>query len=510
MHGNQLRTLLVAAWWFILLPAFAQPNSPPDAEDPRPQGPDSQLPSRAESRHLLDAQMPPPWGPRRRATEFLAEPFVRPQQMLELLGITDSDWSRLVDGQALGSEDEETVIKLLYRMPHISWYDLDRMARPQAELRRAFEDPGGARGDIFRIRGRIERVERRSLSVRQQELFDFREFYHVTLTLSDPDFRVTVVARGVPQAWLAADAVGQPCGVSAIFLKTGVGTPDGAHGHLAARRIAWYPNADRAECPVNAGQRFLGRLGFDVGLFDYPRARNRRPLEPEERESFYQLLATMSRAQAQAASIPSETMHWGPVLQSPGDHHGRWFRLRGSVRRITKVLVRERKLQQRFNLTQYYQLDVFAPLGDQVIQIRQPDSTDGGPTYQTSFPVTFCVRQLPEFLRQQVGRDRIDQAVDLQGCFFKLWAYPSPYVARHGGQPLQLSPMLIGVAPRPAGLSTASGESPWGVILGVVFLAMLGTIWATIWMVQRRDKLAATELRKRLDSRRPDPRTEDG
>ena len=67
-----------------------------------------------------------PTGTAESRPRILAAPFASPRQLLRLLDIGESDLSSFRDGQPIGPDDLEALIKILYRMPQIGWDEIDR------------------------------------------------------------------------------------------------------------------------------------------------------------------------------------------------------------------------------------------------------------------------------------------------------------------------------------------------------------------------------------------------
>jgi hypothetical protein len=196
-------------------------------------------------------------------------------------------------------------------------------------------------------------------------------------------------------------------------------------------------------------------------------------------------------------------MDLASLLQDPGKWHGRVVDVQGSVRRITRVLVDEPDIRDRYGIDHYYQLDVLVPLGDQRIEFQNRQGQTEGPVYQNSFPYTFCVAQLPEAWREFVGRERMNERMAARGFFFKLWSYPSAYVTAYDVNQRQLSPMFV--APQPeVSPGTSGGDGAGGWVLGLGFLVVLAFLWLAVWRMQRSDrKFLRENVRRRFADEEP-------
>lgn len=417
---------------------------------------------------------------------LLDEPFETPRQLLTLLDIGESDLSSFVDGQPITASDEEAFLKTLFRMPQIGADDIARWLRDPVSWQDLEAAPEKFRAEFFRVRGRVGKVTRRPVRKELAELFAFDYYYEATVSV-DGAYEVTVCARTVPRAWSAAGRLDQRCEASAMFLKLGAPTDSRPHFLFVTPRIAWLPDRTDRRLGIGADQVLLGELGMDIGLFDPVRERNGRSIQASERECFYALLAAARRATPQQMAQHASKLQLEPLLKQPQQMHGEVIRVRGSVRRITRVEVDERDIQTRFGIDHYFQLDVLVPLDGAEVQIKGDKPGDSGPVYRSNFPFTFCTLSIPSDWESMVGRERTSVRAVLDGFFFKLWAYSNPYVASFDEEQRQLSPMLILHSPSEPP-SSQSGRSPLNIALGAGFLVVLAGIWVAVWFLNRADQ----------------------
>ena len=134
---------------------------------------------------------------------------------------------------------------------------------------RFFDEPDNHRIQIYRLRGRVQKVERTDLIPEQSDRYDFDHYYRVTMQLADSPNRATICTLNVPEAWKKADVLDE-LGESAFGLFLKVGDPDGEHPELvfAAPRIAWHPDKANGALGVLPDHVILAGLGFDLGLLD--------------------------------------------------------------------------------------------------------------------------------------------------------------------------------------------------------------------------------------------------
>jgi hypothetical protein len=311
----------------------------------------------------------------------------------------------------------------------------------------------------------------------------------------DTDHPILICSRVIPRSWRQLTRLDARARVSAMYLKVGGPRANGRELVFAAPRVGWIPDRVDAGAGIGPDHVFLGDLDMDVSLFDTVRDRNRLPISAAERDCFYELLVTAGKATPSEVSEQSRPLQLGPLLQQPERWHGRLLRVPGNVRRITKVLVDEPDIQQRFGVDHYYQLDVLVPLGNQQIKLQGQAGRPSGPVYRDSFPFTFCALRLPQGWMSLIDRQRVDEPVVMRGFFFKLWSYRSPFVSAHDKGQVQISPMFIIGEPERA--PRTSAESPhWGIVGGIGFLCALGLIWFVVWCFHRSDRRVEPLLRR--------------
>ena len=220
--------------------------------------------------------------------------------------------------------------------------------------------------------------------------------------------------------------------------------------------------------------------------------RSRKGIENVDSECFYQLLAAVGRAKpGQLAQAATFDPPFGPLLQSPRSNQGKLFSFRGTARRVTRILVGEKNLQARFGFDHYYQVDIFVSLGRQTVRLGDPSSSEDVPTFSNNYPITVCVRQLPQGMREG---EELRQEVRVAGVYFKLWSYRTEYISSFNKRQLQISPMLIGRELELIEMDAA--RNPWvGVIAGFMFLAVLGMTWYGLWRTGRSDRRFGQEAK---------------
>ncbi len=442
---------------------------------------------------LAQTEAPLPWDEAQENSQGLPpRQLIHPSELLELYGIAESQLNMLADGEALGADDEETLVRILYKMPRFPLDALQRWAAPRLDVAAFVAAPLDHRSDAVRLVGRAKQIRQVDLPAEIVERFEFSKYYVVTIESSDPPCRLEVCTRAVPELWKIG-TLDEPVSAMALFLKIGDSSIAPTLVFVAPR-VAWHPDRIDEARFVYADHLLLANLGMDIGLFDAVRGRNRKGIESVDSECFYQLLAAVGRAKSgQLSQAAEHDPQFGPLLQSPRTKQGRIFSFRGTARRVTRILVGEKDLQERFGFDHYFQVDIFVSLGDWKVRLGDPAASEDVPTFSNDYPITVCIRQLP--LGMQEGDD-LRQEVRVAAAYFKLWSYRSEYVSSFDKRQLQISPMLIG---RELQLvETGSKRNPWvGVIAGFMFLAVIGITWYGLWRSGRNDRRVAQEAIQR-------------
>lgn len=433
-----------------------------------------------------------------------------PRELMQLYGVDDSQLRSLFDGQPLGADEEEALVRILYRLPNVGLDSVDRWVRPWSSGGELAADPEPQRVQFFRIQGRVRQVERREILPELSELFEFPAYYRVRIEVPGDPHPLLVCARQVPPAWPLDESLDEAAAVDGLFLKVGASTSEGgasadrpAELVFAADRIAWLPDRPRPEWGVTDHHVLLARLGMDVSRLDDVRQRNRKPIGKEDRESFYQMLAASGRMTPElAADVRPDTLDLAKLLLEPETQHGRLIRCLGTAQRVTRIVVNDQDIRQRFGIDHYFQIDVFLPLGDRSIRLGPSDQD--GPVFTNSFPATFCVLRLPpelEDLSQRMAAgtlatETLNERVELTAFSFKLWVYKSQYVSSFEQQQRQLAPMLVATSVRMAPLRM--GRNFWfELTAGVTFVGVLVLAWIGIWRYNRSDtRFERTTLRR--------------
>jgi hypothetical protein len=417
--------------------------------------------------------------------------------MLELFSIDASQIRQLVDGRPLVIDEDETLFKILYRMPQFGLDKIEAWARTDVAWPELAERPADHRLEVFSLQGRVTQVQSVELPPEMAARLEYSRYYRVRLRVADSPCSVLICSRAVPRAWEQADALDERGRCQGLFLKTGGQVGGAPELVFAAERVAWLPEQPNPGLGVTPDSVYLAGLGLDVGLLDSVRNSNRKPITADDREGFYQLLATVGRASpaevfGRAQSLPDLT----PLLTEPEPQAGRLLSLLGTALRVQRIAVDDPDIRQRLGIDHYYQVDMFVSLGNTEIRFEPKGGKEDSPVFRNSYPVTCCVLELPPGLP---ARDDIAVPVRFAGVYLKLWAYKSDYVASFDARQRQVSPLFIAATPRVVKFDDSAGNIVgWVGGLGCLLLALIAGFY--VWLPRRGDREAEQRLlRPRLE-----------
>lgn len=437
-----------------------------------------------------------PW---KRAAEQRPEPPTRrlssAREMLELFNVDDSQLRRFADGRPLDVDEDETLWKILYRMPQFGIDKLEAWQRKGIAWSEVAANPEEHRIQVFGVEGRVRRIERVELPPEAALRLEFDHYYHVEFALQGGQHPAHVYCRQIPKAWHNVSSIDERARCLGLLLKIGDRSQPAPPLYFAADRIAWLP--DRVAPGVDQDMVLLGDLGMDAGLWDQVRQTNGRGLVREDHEAFYQLLAAVDRAPARTLfDRASREFDLAALLNKPAEAQGQLMSFAGRARRVQKIRIEELSIRERFGIDHYYQIDMLVPLEDEMVRIVTKAGKGDGPVFRNSYPVHCCVLRLPKGLPD---RPDVNEEIRVAGFYFKLWAYSTQYVETFGQDQRQLGPLFLTAPPRL--IVRAPGSSRLADWLGgAAFLAVLAGIALAAWLYRRSDRRFNEQFRKRRKS----------
>ena len=437
---------------------------------------------------------------------FAAEsrPFVAsgPRAALELMGIGQKHFDRFIDGRPWHEDEEQVLMKLMYRIGRdYEVGDVEQWSHGMFRTADVRDYPGAYRGEVFRVLGRVVRVEPREPDAKLAETLNLDRYYRCEFLFGEPPERAIVFSRTIPGTWKVGEKIDEPGGAYGYFLKLAKDDSESEVPVFIARRIAWYPPTP------------LGQLGMDCGLLDNVRmgkpgakgsdsplavARDdpaRLRMTVADRECFYQMLDAVGRAMPgqllhraaeELESRGEERFSVEPLFHRPGQQQGRLVAFSGSVRRAIRVRVSDEDILSRFGIDHYFQLYLFT------------DDSQGN-------PLVFCVRQLPPGMPTGDGAD-FAEYVTVAGFFLKTWAYriDRPSDVAKSDVEYQFAPLLIGKEPVWHRMEPARKQPFAGLTAGLAILLVLLVVWLVLRRTGRRDRKLLGRLKLLGEGNSPD------
>jgi hypothetical protein len=424
-----------------------------------------------------------PWQKRNGAPSQM--PSITPQAMLDLYGIDASHLQSFIDGRPLVVDEDETLVKLMFRMPRLEPPQWEAWCATEVPWNLLRDEPSKHRADCFILNGRATAVKRVEILKELVPRYEFDHYYRVTLMVDGQTSPVVVNARTIPDAWGDASTLDERVRVQAMFLKAGEPAESGTPLYFAAARIGWFPDRVNEALHVDSSLVWLAQQGFDVALFDDVRGRNVSAISASEGEAFYTLLALFQKLPAAAlAKMPAQPLDLPLLLTTPEKAHGEVVETSGTARRVQKISVPE-AFQKRLGIDHYYEIDFFIPLDNQAVRLAATKGNENAPTFTEGFPAAFCVVKLPPEL--EVG-ENIKTEIKVRGVFFKLWAYQSDYVQSFNENMKQPAPLMIGAT---AEVIAQQDPIEWGTLMpALALVAIVGgamITWITVLRLSRND-----------------------
>ena len=438
-----------------------------------------------------------PWEASRRVSTPILRPPAGPQEILERYELGVSQLAGFVNGQPFSPAEEDLLVKILYRLPRIGMDHIERWRQQGVTWDQLAAAAADYRVQVFHARGRVRRVEKRTLPSEQAELYEFAQYYRVTLALADSPYEAIVFARHLPATWQLDALLDEPAVVDGLFLKLGDAAVSPRQFYFATSRVAWLPEQVHPEQGIGPSHVALAKAGMDAGLWDDVRNSNGAPLGDADREAFYQLLTAVTRpAAGELRTSWDKPLDLVPLLERPIDLQSSILPVEGRTQRIMKVPVADIDIQNRFGLDHYYEIDMLLPLG--ATNLRFGNDAAGGkrPEFRNHFPATLIVRDLPAGLAEG---ESVRQTILADAVFFKIWTYRANYTEQFA----QLQPAPLFVAREPRIVPSGAGNWDAGLFIVTALGLTVGVIVLVIWW-SSRDNTAARQQTAQRKQAQPD------
>lgn len=270
----------------------------------------------------------------------------------------------------------------------------------------------------------------------------------------------------------------------------GVGDPAAGVPLFIANRFAWHPVSSTSKMAVSPGQLELASRGVDVGLFDYVRKQNSKPLSRYDADAFYQILAAAAGdsdsngqpIQRQNDFPSAAGVDFAELMSAPTRHFGGRISMTGRLRQCVAIKIANQDRQLQVGIDRYYQGSLFPDLGGRDVVVRMADNQS---VKFEKFPVTVCFGALPDGFSEQSLEGK---SVVVKGYFYRFIKYQSK-VSADASLSGQVSPLVVAseieVVP-----SVTSGKGVDLFLRSLLLLVLAAVVAGVAWGVLK-DRIAA-------------------
>lgn len=417
---------------------------------------------------------------------ILQNPTLSQQVPTDLSGFTPDEIFAIADGQPL-TTDDSNLARLLFRVQKTSDRTLARFSQQNqtTTLTEITGDPRSYRGYVFHLNGTARSI--RQIKNSKPELNLGTTFTLVHMVIGQQDCLLAVTDNGCPRRWLQDRPLNERIETRAFFLanfdfhpendvtKNVIRMPNLNSTTIpvfVAKSIQWFPDKPSQDFNISESELLLAQHNVDIASLDRVRENVVGKIDQESATSFYQILNAAQ--QIHPEQFPESKKSFIDCLQDPIGNQSSAVRITGQVRRVTEIKIDDDYFKS-LGLAQYFQLDVFVPLGENKIVFRSPKSNpDSKPlVHENRFPVTVCVAQLP-------SDDILKQNVTIDTFFFQRWNFESRQSELNQDM-LQDAPLFIGLQPE----VSVENTNPINFWIGLASAMVLIGIGLIYWFYGR-------------------------
>lgn len=381
--------------------------------------------------------------------------------------------------------------KFLFRVSRFGRNNLHRLAKKNSDVdvNDLESNSGFHRFKILNVTGITQSWEARELIPAVGELYDLSIYYKIKLKTNEGQ-NVIVYSLSLPKAWRKSQTLNEEIRFQGLFMNATLSKEKMSIMNFVADRIQWAPKT-KSDLATSTGHSLLGEAGFDLSLLDILPQRNRRRLDTEDTESFYQMLSA-----AQKIVAAKDSLNWNEELpkfdliqhlKSPQKFHGDMCLVPMEVRNVTRVKVSGDYVSERVGITEYFQLDGFIKF-DSSVTYKAEEGSDGA-VFKDKYPISVCVNQLPA--GWTIGSGQNHRAT-FPVFFFKIWSFPTGFQSKFSAEALQQSPLFVGLSP----ITFEAGSSQsfswtaviWVVMIGIGIISIFSSYYLAL---ARRDRSAS-------------------
>lgn len=351
----------------------------------------------------------------------------------------------------------------------------------------------------IRLAGIVVGAQRVNLTADQQKWFPLKEDSLRIVQLEIQQGQDTAINRvyctNVPTQWLSTSPLRQPSVLEAIKVSEMVPGNEATDSYVLLGDSPVWVLDGRNGVALAADQRrpqlsehwiWLGEKGWDLAALDLLARGSQKPILNAEATAFYSM---MKIATSDSTGFPRPDSLTDPrdVLAAPSENAGKPVRWR--VRLVNGSVIEVAESESKtLGADRYFQLDGFVDIGRGPIVYEVPSdvSVSGGRekvVFEGEFPITVVTsneRFVPaEALSRGEFSWEIGEYAELDGLFYRVWAYRSELLQAKHSSARQAAPLVVAVDLAAATPIPKSRESPigwFGVALCAGTLCFLGAI----------------------------------
>jgi len=402
-----------------------------------------------------------------------------PQEFFALLDFGDSYVEYFREGEPLDETQHVSIVRGLTRIRRLQPHRVTRWLHLETPWDRLIESPDEHRLEIYLLTGRVQAIQQHKIDPELVDRVGLSSYFQLAVELNADISRPgTIFVEHIPQAWVPFldqpnQWKDQSFSCPALFLKAPEGNAEKEGFVFAATKLSWHPDQIDSAFGVDLPEVVLARQGMDISEFE--NVRDRAKLLVQERQAFYQTLASASHISDEDWNDLADTK-LGPLLTNqqglmtqPEDYRANVFQIQGNCRRVTRIEIDDADIQQRIGLDHYFEISVFVPISKPIVSQKSGDESTRK-EFRNTFPVMICATQLPEGL--EVGE--VNQNIEATAIFFKLWAYRSPFMSDKDATRRQISPLLITNRVEISRSQGLPGTGEFGMAVAILLLLVTG------------------------------------
>lgn len=404
--------------------------------------------------------------------------------------------------------------KFLFRVSRFGLNNLNRLAKKNSDVAISDleTDTGFHRFKIMDVSGVTQSWEARELIPSIGELYDLSIYYKIKLKTNDGQ-NVVVYSLAIPNAWKKSTNINEEVRFQGLFMNLTLSKEKMSIMNFITDRVQWFPQS-KSDLVTSVGPALLSSAGFDLGLLDVLEQRNRRRLDSDDTESFYQMLAAAKKIngseELRKSNIPVDWEKEIPEfnliqhLKTPQDFHGTLSRIAMEVRNVTRVKVDAEYIGDRIGIDEYFQLDGFIKFDSSVTY--KAEEGNKGAVFKDKYPISVCLNQLPKGWTVGSGQN---YRATFPVFFFKIWSFPTGFQSKFSAEALQQSPLFVGLNPITFEIGSNQGFSwttaIWFSLIGVGIIS----IWTSYYLAMAKKDRSASRFQLPKQVEIEDLETED-